>query len=154
MKNKGFSFINIFGLAIGVACCLLILLYVANEVGYDRWNPNAERIVRPVSDIKFGGTHFESAVVSAVVGPDCGQELPEVQAWCRMRNYGYYLVKREGQAQQNIREENVLTVDSSFFEVFPLDMVEGDPIKCLSQPIPLRSPGVGLKNISAPCNKL
>lgn len=134
LKNKGFSMINIFGLAIGVACCLLIMLYVANELGYDRWNPNADRIVRPVSDIKFGGNHFQLAVVASIVGPDCGQELPEVEAWCRFRQYGGSLVKRDGEAQQNIREENVLTVDSSFFTLFPLEMVEGDPKRCLTEP--------------------
>lgn len=134
LKNKGFSFINIFGLAIGVACCLLILLYVGNELSYDRWNPNAERVVRTASDIKFGGKHYEMTTVASVVGPDCGQALPEIQSWCRFRQYGSSLVKRDGQSQQNFREENLLTVDSSFFEIFPLPMVEGDPLKCLTQP--------------------
>ena len=136
-KNGLYSFLNITGLAIGIAACLLIVLYVTHELSYDRWNPNAERIVRPAADINFGGNHFELAVVGSVVGPDAARELPEIQAWCRFRQHGTYLVRRDGQAQQNIREENVLTVDSSFFEVFPLKVVEGDARRCLTQPMTL-----------------
>ncbi|MEZ4988838.1 MAG: ABC transporter permease [Saprospiraceae bacterium] len=134
LKNKGFSFINIFGLSIGVACCLLILLYVANELSYDKWNPNVDRIVRPVSDIKFGGNHMQMAVVGSILGPDCGKDLPEVQSWVRFRDYGRYLVKRDGEGRQNISEADVLTVDSTFFEVFPIEMVEGNALTCLTDP--------------------
>ncbi|HRI60781.1 MAG TPA: ABC transporter permease [Saprospiraceae bacterium] len=133
-KNGLYSFLNITGLAIGIAACLLIVLYVVHEMSYDRWNPLADRIVRPASDINFGGHHYQMAVVASVLGPEAGKELPEVQAWCRFRQYGTYLVKREGASQQNIREEDVLTVDSSFFELFPLKVLEGDPARCLTQP--------------------
>ena len=81
-KNPLYSGLNIFGLALGIAACLLILLYVGHELGYDRWNPHAERIVRPVADINFGGNHFELAVVGSIVGPDAAKELPEIQSWC------------------------------------------------------------------------
>ncbi|MCB0575755.1 MAG: ABC transporter permease, partial [Saprospiraceae bacterium] len=100
-KNTLYSFLNIFGLSLGVAACLLIMLYVAHETSYDHWNPQAERIVRPVADINFGGHHFELAVVSSVLGPDVQKELPELQSWCRFRDRGTYLVKREGESQQN-----------------------------------------------------
>lgn len=133
-KNRLYSFLNIFGLSLGIAACLLIVLYVAHELSYDRWNPNADRIVRLAADINFGGNHFELAVVGSVAGPDAAKELPEVQAFCRFRDYGTYLVRKEGLSQQNIREEHVLTVDSSFFEVFPLKVLEGDPARCLTRP--------------------
>ena len=136
-NNKAFTFINIAGLAIGTACCLLILLFVAHELSYDRWNANANRIFRPYSDIKFGGTHFNMAVVGSTVGPDVMQALPEVQAFCRFRQNGSRLVKRDGQGQANIREEEVLKVDSSFFEVFPLPVLQGDPRTCLTRPATL-----------------
>ncbi|PHN01942.1 ABC transporter permease [Flavilitoribacter nigricans] len=134
LKNKGFSLINIFGLAIGVACCLLIMLYVANELSYDRWNPNADRIVRAAADIKFGGTHYQMATTGSVVGPDSGAELPEVESWCRIRQYGSFLVKPDGEGQQNIREEYVLTADSTFFELFPVGVIEGSAENCLTEP--------------------
>ncbi len=133
-KNSLYSGLNIVGLAIGIAACLLIVLYVTHEVSYDRWNPNAERIVRPVGDINFGGHHFELAVTGSIMAPEAGAELPEIQSWCRFRHNGSFLVKREGPSQQNIREENVLHVDSTFFELFPLKMIQGDPMRCLAQP--------------------
>ena len=133
-KQRLFSALNITGLSLGIAACLLISLYVAHELTYDRWNPNADRIIRPVADISFGGNKFSMAVVSSVIGPDCARELPEVQSWCRFRDNGTFLVRREGEGQQNIRETTVLYADSTFFEVFPVRIVEGDPGHALSRP--------------------
>ncbi len=133
-KHKGFSIINIAGLAIGLTCFLLISLFISNELSYDRWNPQADRIVRPVSDIKFGGSELHMAVSGAVIGPDVAREMPEVQAFCRLRNYGTYLVKRDGEMQQNFEERELLAADSSFFEVFPLSIIAGNPKTSLREP--------------------
>ena len=133
-KNSLYSGLNIVGLSIGIAACLLIVLFVSHEISYDRWNPNAGRIVRPTADINFGGKHYQLATTSSVMAQEAAAELPEIQSWCRFRQYGTYLVKRDGPSRQNIREENVLTVDSSFFEVFPVKILEGDPARCLTQP--------------------
>lgn len=133
-KHKGFSMINIAGLAIGLTCFLLISLFISNELSYDRWNPQADRIVRPVSDIKFGGSELHMAVSGAVIGPDVAREMPEVQAFCRLRNYGTYLVKRDGEMQQNFEERELLVADSSFFEVFPLSVIAGNPKTFLQEP--------------------
>ena len=133
-KHKGYSFINIFGLSIGIAACLLILLFVMHEMSYDRWNENANRIVRPTMDINFGGNAQHYAVTGGHLGPQVLAEMPEVQNFCRFRTYGSYLIKREGDGQQNFKEENVLYTDSSFFEVFPLPVIEGDARNCLTQP--------------------
>ncbi len=133
-KSRLYSFLNVFGLALGIAACLLLALFVGNELSYDRWNPLAERIVRPVADIKFGGNHYQLAVSGSVIGPDAGEELPEVEAWCRFRDYGSNLVKRAGAGQTNVREMEVLTVDSSFFALFPLKVLVGDPATCLTRP--------------------
>lgn len=134
LKYKGFSFINIAGLAIGLTCFLLISLFIAHELSYDRWNPQAERIVRPYSDIKFGGSELHMAVSAAVIGPDVAKEMPEVQTFCRLRDYGTYLVRRDGEMQQNFEEREILIADSSFFEVFPLPILAGDPKTCLKEP--------------------
>lgn len=133
-KHKGFSFINIAGLAIGLTCFLLISLFVAHELSYDRWNPQVERIVRPYSDIKFGGSEMHMAVSGAVIGPDVAREMPDVQAFCRLRDYGTYLVRRDGEMQQNFEEREILTADSSFFEVFPLPILAGNSKTCLQEP--------------------
>jgi putative ABC transport system permease protein len=133
-KNRLYASLNLLGLSLSVAACLLITLYVVHECSFDRWNPSADRIVRPVADIRFAGNHFELATVGSFMVPDAAKELPEIQAWCRIRNYGSFLVKREGEIQQNIREEDVLVVDSTFFELFPLKILAGDPARCLTRP--------------------
>ncbi len=133
-KNKAYSFINIAGLAIGIACCLLIMLFVAHELSYDRWNPQADRIVRTYADINFGGNQFRLAVTGVPIGPETQRELPDVQSFCRFRDYGSHLVRKEGEGTQNFREEEVLYVDSTFFEVFPLAMASGEARTCLTQP--------------------
>lgn len=133
-KHLLYSGLNIVGLALGIAACLLIFLYVNYELSYDSWNDRADRTVRIVSDINYGGSQMGLAVAGAPVGPDCARELPEVQSWCRFRNRGSFLVRREGELQSNIKEEAVLTVDSTFFEVFPVTVLQGDPLHCLAQP--------------------
>jgi putative ABC transport system permease protein len=133
-KKPLYTGLNIVGLSLGLAACLLITLYVVHEMGYDRWNPNADRTVRVVSHLKFAGSQMDMAVVGVPVGPDAARELPEVQRWCRFRGRGSFLVKREGDLQSNTREEDVWLTDSTFFEVFPLKVLQGDPLKCLVQP--------------------
>jgi putative ABC transport system permease protein len=134
LKNKGISTINMVGLTAGITACLLILLFVNHELSYENWNPNADRIVRPHADIKFGDNDLYMALTGSVIGPDCQRELPEVQAFCRFRMHGSFVVKRNGEGQQNYKEEQVLTVDSSFFQLFPVPVLQGDPNTCLTQP--------------------
>ena len=134
LKNRLYSAINISGLAIGVAACLLILLFVAHESSYDAWNPLADRIVRPTYDIKINGFEERHGAVDPLVGPEAAAALPEVEAWCRIRHFGAWDTRREDEAAQSAREQKVLAVDSSFFTVFPLKMLAGDARHCLDQP--------------------
>ena len=68
-KNKGFSAINIIGLATGLATCLLIILYVLDELSYDKYNANADRIYRVNNEIKFNGNYLDLAQVPAIMAP-------------------------------------------------------------------------------------
>ncbi len=133
-RKPGMSLINIIGLSVGVACCILILVFVTYEKSYDKWNPNADRIVRMKVDINFGGTQQEIAVSCAICAPDVASALPEVESWCRFRMYGSKLVKREGEGMERFSEEDILTVDSSFFKMFPQPVRYGDPRTCLRDP--------------------
>ncbi|HOY07588.1 MAG TPA: ABC transporter permease [Saprospiraceae bacterium] len=133
-KNRLYTLLNISGLAIGVAACLLILLYVGHELMYDRWNPQADRIVRPTYDIRINDFNERHGSVDALVGPEAAAALPEIEAWCRLRNEGTWDTRRDGQAEQNAREERVLFADSSFFQVFPLKVLAGDPAHNLDRP--------------------
>ncbi len=133
-NNRLHSLLNISGLAIGVAACLLILLFVGHELSYDRWNPLATRIVRPTYDIKINDFNERHGCVDALVGPESEAALPEIEAWCRIRSEGTWNTHLEGQSAESGREEKVFFVDSSFFKIFPLDVIAGDPARCLSQP--------------------
>lgn len=133
-KHKLFSLTNIAGLSIGVICCLLILMYVGHELSYDRWNPKSERIVRPYGDINFGGTRMRLAVTGAVVAPDVAEVLPEVEDWCRFRDYGSFLVREAGTDDLNVLVEDALTVDSTFFNLFLIPLLDGDIKTCLKDP--------------------
>lgn len=130
-KNKGFSAINILGLAIGLATCLLILIYVMDELSYDRFNKKADRIVRLDSEIKFGGHHFILAVTPPLAGPSMLQDYPEVEQYARVEAAYSRLVKK---GNLNLRESNVGFADSTLFDVFSFTMLAGDPRTALKEP--------------------
>src|SRR5580704_2663623 len=122
-KNKGFAAINILGLAIGLATCLLILIFVMDELSYDRWNENADRIYRLDNEISFSGNHFDQVTDPAPAGPAIRRDYPEVEKEVRL-NTGLDLLIRKG--NQTIKENKVVFADSTFFEVFSLPLIVGD----------------------------
>jgi putative ABC transport system permease protein len=130
-NNKGFSAINIIGLAVGLATCLLMLFYVTDELSYDKYNDKADRIYRVDGDIKFGGNHFVLAVAPDPMGPVLKKDFPQVEEYVRFRGYGGLLVKK---GLQNVNEERVIYADSSLFNVFTLPMIQGDPKTALVEP--------------------
>ena len=130
-KNKSFSAINIFGLAIGIATCLLISLYVLDELNYDKYNKNANRIFRVDADIKFGGDEQKLAVAPDPLAFTFVKDYPEVVSAVRFRNYGPSLVKK---GNENIKEERIIYTDSTLFDVFTLPMIAGNPKKALTDP--------------------
>ncbi|GAB4027655.1 ABC transporter permease [Spirosoma gilvum] len=132
-KQRGFSAINIFGLAVGLACCLLITLYVLDELSYDRYNEKADRIYRIHSDIKFGGNDMRFAVSPDPVGPTLKKDYPQVEQYVRLHQRGTWLVKRAGETT-NLREDNVTFADSTLFDVFTLPLIAGDPKRALAEP--------------------
>jgi putative ABC transport system permease protein len=130
-KNKGFSTINILGLAIGLATCLLILVFVMDELSYDRWNVNADRIYRLDNEISFAGNHFILANGPAPAGPAIRQDYPDVEKEVRL-NTGKTLLIRKG--NQNIQEDKVVLADSTFFEVFSVPLIAGNAHTALVAP--------------------
>jgi len=130
-KNKGYSAINIFGLAIGIGTCLLISLYVLDELSYDKFNKNASRIYRIDADIKFGGDEQKLAVCPDPMAFTMVKDYPEVENAVRFRNYGPSLVKK---GNENIKEEKIIYADSTLFDVFTLPMISGNPKKALAEP--------------------
>ena len=130
-KHKFYSLINILGLALGLACFLFIFLFIRDELSYDQYHEKADRIYR----VNFDGHAFEQdlnfAVVGAPFGPTVLEAYPEVEQQCRFRSYGSYAVRYE---DKSYLEEDWIFVDSTFFDVFSFDLVEGNPKTALVEP--------------------
>jgi putative ABC transport system permease protein len=132
VKNKAFSIINITGLAIGLSCFLLIALYVLDELSYDRFYPNADRIYRINSDIRFGGADLHMPVTSDIMGELLKKDYPQVEEYTRIFTFnGDKLIKK---GTDYIDEQKVAHVDSTFFKVFQLPVVEGNLNTALVEP--------------------
>src|SRR5215510_6798282 len=132
IKSKTFSVINILGLAIGLACFLLITLYVMDELSYDRYNVNADRIYRINSDIRFGGADLHMPVTSDMMGQLLKKDYPQVEEYTRIYTFtGDKLVKKENEF---IDEAQIAHVDSTFFNVFTMPVIAGDTRTALSEP--------------------
>jgi hypothetical protein len=126
-RHKGYSFINIAGLAIGMAICILILLWIQDELNYDRFHENADNICRVnMNDQNYGVVW---PVVSIPVGPALKQEFPEVLDSVRVSDFSGLVTWEEKKS-----DEIGAYVDPSFFEVFSFPFVKGDPKTALSAP--------------------
>ena len=132
-KQRGLTFINIVGLATGLACCLLIMLYVLDELSYDRYNEKANRIYRIHTDVKFGGNDTHLAVSPDPIGPTLKKDYPQVEQFVRLHDRGTQSVKRTGEPT-NLREDNITFADSTLFDVFTLPLISGDPKRALTEP--------------------
>lgn len=130
-KNKTFSLINIIGLASGLACFILITLYVADELSYDRYNKKASQIYRVNSDIVFGGNKLHMAVTSDPMGAALKADYPQVEQFVRFFSNSYRMVKK---GSSYIREEDVIHADSTLFDVFTLPLIAGDAKTALTEP--------------------
>jgi putative ABC transport system permease protein len=132
MKNRTYAFINIVGLAIGLAACLLLLLYVRYERSYDEWLPNHENIYQVQSrwENPETGEVSENQTSAYVVGTTLEKDFPQIEG----RAYGLFaspVVMRDGEA---LPTENVFYVDGPFFDVLPLPLLSGDPATALREP--------------------
>lgn len=130
-KHKGYSFLNLAGLALGMTCCLLIMLYVQDELSYDRFHPKAERIYRVTLDAGVGGQFIKAANTAAPMAATLVAETPEVESATRFWRGGRVLVSYEN---NRFYEENFLWADSSVFAVFGFPLLQGDARTALTEP--------------------
>ncbi|MFK5974521.1 MAG: ABC transporter permease [Flavobacteriaceae bacterium] len=131
LKNKGVFSINIVGLALGIASCLIIMLFVVDELSYDRYNEKADEIVTVVFRAKINGEEMKEGAVMAPVGQTLKQEFPEVIDATRIRNFGTPKIVVEN---QSYNEDRFAFVDSNFFDVFTLPIIDGDSKSPLKEP--------------------
>lgn len=123
-RHKGYSFINIAGLALGIACCMLILLWVQDELSYDRFNEKAENL--------YAATFSNgSKVTPTALAEYLRTEYPEITHTSRFRNIGDNLLKYE---ETEINEDDGIMVDPDFLDMFTFRFLKGDPDAALSDP--------------------
>ncbi len=130
-KNKTFSILNITGLSIGLACSLLIALYVLDELGYDRFNTQADHIYRIDEQVKFGDFNYNGAEVPAIMGPVFAKDFKQIDHYTRFKSSPGIVIRK---GEENIREDKVIYADSSLFDVFTLVMIAGDKKTALREP--------------------
>jgi putative ABC transport system permease protein len=129
IRHKGYSFINIFGLAAGVACCILIMVWVQNELSFDRFNSKADRIYRLYNELTLNGRTRTAPVVSAPVAPALRQSFPEVESAVRILSFYNTTVKY---GEKEFREDQVYFADNSIFDIFSLPLSQGNPKSALA----------------------
>jgi putative ABC transport system permease protein len=134
LRYKGFSFINILGLAIGLACCALVGLFIKDELSYDRYHKSADRLYRVVKDfVNDDGSRLPDATTPPAIGPAIQKDIPEIEHVVRfMPGWGAKYYIRNG--EKRFIEENLYRADSSIFDVFSFQFLLGDPKTALKAP--------------------
>ena len=129
VKNKIFSLINIAGLSIGLACAMLILLYVKDEVSFDRFHKNVNNIYRIVSKSKHAGVEYKDCNTGFLQGPGFAKNVPGIETFVRIES-GAEDIK----SGTEIQSQELLRVDPVFFTVFTFPLLNGNAATCLSEP--------------------
>jgi putative ABC transport system permease protein len=133
LRIKEYFFINVFGLAVGMACAIMVLVYIREQSQYDNFHPASDRLYRLYIESKIGGLESKVAVTSPMFAFGFKQVLPEIEQSCRIfRNEGDISVISPLNTIFNSRTS--LYVDSTFFDVFGFKLLEGDPKTCFNMP--------------------
>jgi putative ABC transport system permease protein len=130
-RQRAYIIINILGLSIGIACSLLIALYVINEASYDKYNAKKGRIYRTILNGKIGGQEVIVASSPAIMGPTLVKEFPEVEDYLRMNSSGPTVLEYNN---QTYTEDHLVQADSSFFNFFSIPVLKGNPENLLNAP--------------------
>ena len=141
MKNKTFSFINIFGLSAGLACCMLIVLYLYNEVSYDAYHTNIKRLYQVGTTFKMGEKEMRIPATPATMAQAMKHDFPEIEEVARVYAFSIFGESKTlfkytapGSAPRSFYETKGFAADASFFKLFTYHFVEGNGSTALSQP--------------------
>ncbi|MEQ9412551.1 MAG: ABC transporter permease, partial [Cyclobacteriaceae bacterium] len=132
LKHKFFSAINILGLSIGIACCLFIFIYVADELSYDRFHKDVDRMYRVGLLGRIAGQEFNTSSSSWPVGETMQEEIPGVEASLRLWPRSLPIVFKY--EEKSFSEKEVFYADSNFFDFFSFELLQGDPKSALKEP--------------------
>ena len=135
LRNKTSSFINVSGLSIGIACALLIVIYIRNELNYDKFHKDADRIYHVVLNGNFNGQEFWNGNIAPPVGAALTNNVPEIESYTRFYKPNDIVVRYEGTGRSEFfTEKNILAVDSNFLQFFGFKILEGDASTALMKP--------------------
>jgi putative ABC transport system permease protein len=131
IRDRFHTLINMLGLAIGLTCACLILVYVHNEFSYDRYHVNSERIYRVAQNFITSGKSNKFAVTSPALGPALYKEFPQIESFVRITSTSRILLSYE---EEEYYEHTVALADTNIFKVFSYEFLRGDPASCLKNP--------------------
>jgi len=131
LKHPGYSFLNVLGLTLGITSALFLLIYVSDEVSYDRYHEKADRIYRVSSRITETDDQFTWIVAQIPFGPQVAQDYPEVEAYVRFFNMPRALYEYE---DKEFVEEDFFYADSALFDIFTYRVIRGDARRALLEP--------------------
>lgn len=130
-NNKIHSTINILGLSLGIAASVLIVVFVADEMSYDKFHPQSENLYRVDFTGKLNGNEFNMAMTGAPVGPALAEDLPEVESALRVGLWESIPIQYE---DLTFTEGDILVAESNFFDFFGYELIQGDPSTVLDGP--------------------
>ena len=132
LRYKGYSAINVLGLAIGIACCVLIMLYVQDELSYDQHHEKNDRIYRLAESAVVAGRSIEAAVTPPPWAPVLAKDYPEIEQITRIKPpNSRWLIRYQ---QNRFYEKNFVFADSSVFDIFTIPLVQGNARSALAEP--------------------
>jgi putative ABC transport system permease protein len=135
VKQRLFSLINISGLAVGLAVCMMIMMYVTHETSYDRFHANADRIFNPHASFKFGGNTMNMAFMSYEAGSIIKQKQPAVKDYMRTMAYFKPVIASTPESpDKKFSEKNLLFADARFFKFFSFKLLSGSADNVLDKP--------------------
>lgn len=131
IKHKGISFLNILGLAIGIACSILITVFVMHELSYDKYYEKSDRIYRIAVRASIGDTKIHQTYSSAITFLRLLEEFPEIETGVKFLNLGQIPISF---GEQTFFEERFFAVDSTFYDVFSIPLIKGNSSNILAEP--------------------
>ncbi len=131
VRNKMYASINITGLALGLAAFWLIVLYITDELSYDGFNTNADRIVRVVQHSTWNNNEIHQATTSARFAPALKETFPEIEAAARIDLEGGGIITWQ---DKKIKQDDIIFADKSLLQIFSFHFLQGSPETALNSP--------------------
>jgi putative ABC transport system permease protein len=137
-KNKLYSVINIGGLSVGITVCMLIMIYVAHELSYDRFHKKADQVFSVASNVRIDGREFSMERMSYESASMIKDAVPAVESFLRIKEGAEDIaIENTALPGKKFSEKNILFADSNFFNFFSFHLIQGDPKNVLTRPYTL-----------------